>query len=70
MRILKPTIDRRMLLRERLEKANSRSTELKSEEKKRLAKLEDIAVKLKRVKSSIQTWLTEDKYALIEVEWE
>ena len=60
------------LLHERFEKANPRRA-LTYEEAKRLAKLEAIADKLKRGENvqnrQLQTWLSEDEYAQIEVEW-
>jgi hypothetical protein len=69
----KPSSDFRKLLQERLYKANPRRTEITAEEQKRLAKLEVIAERLKRGENvqnrQLQTWLTEDEYAQIEVEW-
>ena len=63
----------RKLLQERIEKANPRR-ELTSEEAKRLAKLETVADKLKRGENvqnrQLQTWLSNDEYAQIEVEWQ
>jgi hypothetical protein len=63
----------RKLLQERIEKANPRR-ELTAEENKHLAKLTDIAEKLKRGKNvqnrQLQTWLSEDEYAQIEAEWQ
>ena len=62
----------RKLLQERIEKANPRR-ELTCEEEKRLVKLEAIAEKLKCGENlqnrQLQTWLSEDEYALIEAEW-
>jgi len=47
---------------------------LTAEETKRLSKLEAIAAKLKRGENvqnlQLQTWLSEDEYAQIEVEWQ
>ena len=63
----------RQLLQERIEKANPRR-ELTAEESKRLSKLEGIADKLKRGENvqnrQLQTWLSEDEYAQLEVEWQ
>ena len=68
----KPSSNFRNLLQERLKKANTRRTELTAEEKKRLAKLEEIAARLRggqNVKNrQLQTWLAEDEYAQIEAE--
>ena len=69
----KPIVDFRKLLQERIEKANLRR-KLTTEEARRLAKLETIADKLKRGENvqnrQLQTWLSEDEYAQIEVEWQ
>ena len=58
----------RKLLQEQIEKANPRRN-LTVEEAKRLAKIEAIADKLKRGENvqnrQLQTWLSEDEYALI-----
>ncbi len=68
-----PSSNFRNFLQERIEKANPRS-ELTAEEAKRLTKLEAIADKLKRGDNvqnrQLQTWLSEDEYAQIEVEWQ
>jgi len=68
----KPSGDFRKLLQERLDKANPRR-KLTAEEKRRLSKLEVIAAKLKRGENvqnrQLKTWLSEDGYAQIEVEW-
>jgi tetratricopeptide (TPR) repeat protein len=65
--------DIRKLLQERIEKANPRR-ELTTEETKRLAKLMDIAEKLKRGKNvqnrQLQSWLSEDEYEQLEYEWQ
>lgn len=57
-------------LRERIDKRSPRR-ELTAEEAKRLAKLEAIADKLRRVENvqnrQLKTWLTEDECAQIEV---
>ena len=70
---IKPSSSFRNLLQERIEKANPRR-ELTTEEAKRLAKLEEIAEKLKRGENvqnrQLQTWLTEEEYAQIEAEWQ
>ena len=67
-----PSSNLRKLLQERIEKANP-PRQLTAEETKRLAKLEAIADKLKRGENvqnrQLQTWLSEDEYAQIEVEW-
>jgi hypothetical protein len=69
----KPTSNFRKLLQERIEKANPRR-KLNAEEAKRLAKLETIAYKLKRGENvqnrQLQTWLSEDEYAQVEIEWD
>ena len=63
----------RKLLQERIEKANPRR-QLTAEEAKRLAKLEAIADKLRRGENvqnrQLQTWLSEDEYAQLELEWQ
>jgi hypothetical protein len=70
----KPSSDFRKSLQERLGKANSRRTELTAGEKKRLAKLDEIAARLKRGENvqnrQLQNWLTADEYAQIEAEWQ
>lgn len=62
----------RILLQERIEKANPRR-KLTTEENKRLRKLEGIADKLKRGENvqnrQLQTWLSEDEYEQLEYEW-
>ena len=66
----KPNSNFQKLLKERIEKTNPRR-KLTTEEAKRLAKLEALADKLKRGKNvqnrQLQTWLSEDEYAQIEV---
>ncbi len=61
------------LLKERIEKANPRR-QLNTEEDKRLAKLEGIAVKLKRGEHvqnrQLQTWLSDKEYEQLEYEWQ
>ena len=61
------------MLQKRIEKVHPRR-QLTAEEKKRLAKLERIADKLKRGENvqnrQIQTWLCEYEYAQIEAEWQ
>jgi hypothetical protein len=68
----KPSSNLRQLLQERIEKGNPRRN-LTTEEAKRLAKLETIADKLKRGENvqnrQLQTRLSADEYAQIEVEW-
>ena len=62
----------RMLLQERIEKANPRC-KLTAEETNRLRKLEGIAEKLKRGENvqnrQLQTWLSEEEYQQLEHEW-
>ena len=69
----KPSSNFRKLLQERLGKANPRR-ELTSKENKRLNKLETIADKLKHGANvqnrQLQTWLSEDEYAQVDIEWE
>ena len=69
----KPIFDFRKLLQERLGKDNPRR-KLAKDETKKLTKLESIAEKLKRRENvqnrQLQTWLSADEYAQIEVEWE
>ena len=68
----KPNSDFRKLLQERLDKVNPRR-KLTAEEKRRLSKLEVIAAKLKHGENvqnrQLQTWLSEDEYAQVEIEW-
>ena len=63
----------RKLLQERIEKTNPRRI-LTTEESKRLSKLEAIADKLKRGENvqnrQLQTWLSEDEYAQVDIEWQ
>ena len=63
----------RNLLQERIVEANSRR-ELTADETRRLAKLEAIADKLRRGENVqnrlLQTWLSEDEYAQLELEWQ
>ena len=63
----------RKLLQERIEKANPRR-DLTAEEDKRLRKLEAVADKLKRGEHvqnrQLQTWLSEDEYAQVDIEWQ
>ena len=69
----KPISNFRKLLQKRTEKANPRY-KLTSEETKRLAKLEGIAVKLKRGENvqnrQLQTWFNDNEYAQLEAEWQ
>ena len=52
----------------------SPNRKLIAEEAKRLSKLEIIADKLKRGENvqnrQLQTWLTEDEYAQVDIEWQ
>lgn len=61
----------RKLLQERLDKANPHR-KLTKDETTKLAKLEGVAEKLKRGKNlqnrQIQTWLSEDEYAQVNIE--
>ncbi|MDC0581133.1 hypothetical protein OAO54_03645 [Amylibacter sp.] len=63
----------RKSLLERIDKANPRNT-LTAEEERRLSKLEVIVSKLKRGENvqnrQLQTWLSEDEYAQIDIEWQ
>ena len=63
----------RKLLNERLNKTNPRR-KLTAEESKRLTKLEAIVSKLKRGEHvqnrQLQTWLSEDEYAQVDIEWQ
>ena len=63
----------RKLLQERLDKTNPRRKMAKDETTK-LAKLEGIAEKLKRGENvqnrQLQTWLSEDEYAQVDIEWQ
>ena len=65
--------DFRKLLQERIDKANPRRT-LTAEEERRLSKLEAIADKLMRGENvqnrQLQTWLSEDEYAQVDIEWQ
>jgi hypothetical protein len=69
----KPNSDFRQFLQERMDKTNPRR-QLTSEEAQHLSKLGAIASILKRRKNvqnrQLQTWLSADEYAQIEVEWE
>ena len=69
----KPIIDFRKLLQERLDKTNPRRKPAIDETTK-LSKLEGIAEKLKRGESvqnrQLQTWLSQDEYAQIDIEWQ
>jgi hypothetical protein len=69
----KPGSNLHKLLQERIEKANSRR-KLAKDETTKLAKLEGIAEKLKRGEHvqnrQLQTWLSEDEYAQVDIEWQ
>ena len=69
----KPSSNFCKLLQERIAKSNPRR-KLAVDETKRLAKLEAIADKLKRGENvqnrQLKTWLSEDEYAQLEIEWE
>ena len=68
----KPSNDFRKLLQERFERNKPRRETPRNEEAKRLSKLQAIADKLKRGENvqnrQLQTWLSEDEYAQIEVQ--
>ena len=63
----------RKLLQERLGKSNPRR-KLAKDETTKLAKLEGIAENLKRGENvqnrQLQTWLSEDEYAQVDIEWQ
>jgi len=63
----------RKSLLERIDKANPRNT-LTAEEERRLSKLEAIVSKLKRGENvqnrQLQTWLSEDEDAQVDIEWQ
>jgi hypothetical protein len=69
----KPIIDFRKLLQERLDKTNPRR-QLAKDKTTKLAKLEGIVEKLKRGENvqnrQLQTWLSEDQYAQVDIEWQ
>ena len=69
----KPSSNFRKLLLERIDKANPRRT-LAAEEERRISKLEAIVSKLKRGENvqnrQLQTWLSEDEYAQVDIEWQ
>ena len=69
----KPNSNFQKLLQERLEKTNPRRT-LTAEEERRLSKLEAIVSKLRRGENvqnrQLQTWLSQDEYAQVDVEWQ
>ena len=69
----KPIIDFGKLLQERLDKNNPRR-KLAKDETTKLAKLEGIAEKLTRGENvqnrQLQTWLSEDEYAQVDIEWQ
>jgi hypothetical protein len=69
-----PSGDFRKWLQECLEKANPRRTELTKLEGIKLAKHEEIAERLKRGENvqnrQLQTWLSEDEYAQVDIEWQ
>ena len=69
----KPNLNLSKLLQERLDKTNPRR-KLAKDETTKLAKLEGIAEKLKRGENvqnrQLQTWLSEDEYAQVDIEWQ
>jgi hypothetical protein len=66
----KPIVDFRKFLQERFDKASPRRQLAKDE----TTKLEGIAEKLKRGENvqnrQLQTWLSEDEYAQVDIEWQ
>ena len=69
----KPSSNFLKLLLECIDKANPRRT-LTAEEGRRLSKLEAIVEKLRRGENvqncQLQTWLSEDEYAQVDIEWQ
>ena len=69
----KPSSNFRKLLQERIDKVNPRR-KLAKDETTKLAKLEGIVEKLKRGEHvqnrQLQTWLSEDEYAQVDIEWQ
>jgi hypothetical protein len=69
----KPSGNSHKLLQERIKKANLRRT-LTVEQERRLAKLEAIAAKVRPGENvrnrQLQTWLSEDEYAQVDIEWQ
>ena len=69
----KPSSNFQKLLQERIDKANPRR-KLANDETTKLAKLKGIAEKLKRGENvqnrQLQTWLSEDEYAQVDIEWQ
>ena len=69
----KSIVDFRELLQERLDKNNPRR-KLAKDEATKLAKLKGIAENLKRGENvqnrQLQTWLSEDEYAQVDIEWQ
>ena len=67
----KPSSNFRKLLQERIDKTSPRR-QLAKDETIKLAKLEEIATKLKRGENvqnrQLQTWLSEDEYAKVDIE--
>ena len=68
-----PIVDFRKSLQERLDKTNPRR-KLAKDETTKLAKLEGIVEKLRRGENvqnrQLQTWLSEDEYAQVDIEWQ
>ena len=69
----KPSSNFRKVLQERSDKTNTRR-KLAKDETTKLSKLEGIAEKLKRGDNvqnrQLQTWLSEDEYAQVDIEWQ
>ena len=69
----KPSSNFRKLLQERLDKTNPRR-KLAKDETTKLAKLEGIVERLRRGENvqnrQLQTWLSEDEYAQVDIEWQ
>lgn len=70
----KPSGNFRQLLQKRMEQSRPAPYALNSEQQKRLSKLNSILEKLRRGENvqnrQLQTWLSEDEYEQIEVEWQ
>jgi hypothetical protein len=70
----KPKNSLRKALIELEDKANPRRANLTKEEQTRIAKLTDIAARLRRRENvqnrQLKTWLTDDEFATIEAEWQ
>ena len=69
----KPIVDFRKFLQERFGKTSTRR-QLAKDETTKLSKIEVIAEKLKSGENvqnrQLQTWLSEDEYAQVDIEWQ